>query len=141
MIKRKKNKKINGLSREDEIWLVFDVDDFLKQNPKKFESAIKNAEEHGLKIAWSNECFELWFLLHFQCVDSNIPRKNYHTQLSKNLKKLSFDYSKNRNIKTLFEICKRLEENAVKNATKIDEGKISKNPSTKIYELIKKLNE
>ena len=45
----------------DEIWCVFDRDD----HPRVNES-INRAKAHGLSVALSNPCFELWILLHFQ---------------------------------------------------------------------------
>ena len=49
----------------DQIWCVFDVDNYWKENEKKFRAALKLAGDSGLRIAWSNECFEFWFLCHF----------------------------------------------------------------------------
>ena len=45
----------------DEYWCVFDVD----QHPKLAES-IERAARHGINLAISNPCIELWFLIHFQ---------------------------------------------------------------------------
>lgn len=45
----------------DEIWCVFDVD----QHPKLTE-ALQVAAAHGIHVAISNPCIELWFVLHFQ---------------------------------------------------------------------------
>jgi len=51
----------------DEVWVVFDHDerDWIPQ-------VIQDAQQAGLKIAFSNPCFELWYLLHFR--DSRLPR-------------------------------------------------------------------
>jgi hypothetical protein len=46
---------------EDIIWVVFDKDDF-----DNYSSAISSAHQADMKVAYSNECFELWLLLHFQ---------------------------------------------------------------------------
>lgn len=45
-----------------ETWAVFDKDDFPQAN---FEKAIKLATENRINCAYSIECFELWYLLHF----------------------------------------------------------------------------
>lgn len=45
----------------DEIWCVFDVDQF----PDVAE-AVETAAQHGIRVAVSNPCFELWLLLHFK---------------------------------------------------------------------------
>ncbi len=60
-----------------EIWCIFDYDikpDEHATQPEDFNSSIEKAQQHGLKVAWSNDSFELWFLLHFNHVDSNLHR-------------------------------------------------------------------
>ena len=46
----------------DQCWVVFDKDDF---PAKDFNQAIKYAEKNGFQVAYSNQAFEYWFLLHF----------------------------------------------------------------------------
>lgn len=58
--------------RFDRVWVVFDKDDF-----NDFNEAIALAERKGYKAAWSNEAFELWYLLHFIYLDSAISRADY----------------------------------------------------------------
>ena len=48
----------------DECWCVFDVE-WPKHHPR-LKQAIKLAAEHGIRIAISNPCFELWLILHFK---------------------------------------------------------------------------
>ena len=55
----------------DEVWAVFDKDD-LDKHPKtreNFKRAFERAAANGIKTAYSNECFELWLLLHLTDVD------------------------------------------------------------------------
>lgn len=52
-----KRKKI----KFDEIWVVFDKDE-----NTDFEEAIRLAESKKYKVAYSNQAFEYWFVLHFQ---------------------------------------------------------------------------
>ena len=54
----------------DEVWCVFDYDGF-----DSFDEAVKKCVEWRrqypyLRVAWSNESFELWFLLHFRYIDT-----------------------------------------------------------------------
>lgn len=63
----------------DHVWAVFDKDD-LDQNEtttQRFEDAFLVAAANDINIAYSNECFELWLLLHFVNVSNAkpIPRK------------------------------------------------------------------
>ena len=75
-----------------EIWCVFDKDDFLAQD---FNNTIKRAEEKNKDdngqvkyyIAWSNECFELWFLLHFCYYAADNGRADYIDKLNEHLSK------------------------------------------------------
>jgi len=53
----------------DEYWCVFDVD----VHPY-LEEAIALAETNGVRIAVSNPCIELWFLLHFQDQTAYVDR-------------------------------------------------------------------
>lgn len=56
--------KVASRSKEtfDEKWVVFDKDDFKEDD---FDNAIKKAEANGFRVAYSNQAFEYWFLLHF----------------------------------------------------------------------------
>lgn len=58
---RDKKLSISQLEVFDEIWIVFDTD-VLK--PDKRNSGIAYAESKGIKIAYSEPCFEYWLLLH-----------------------------------------------------------------------------
>lgn len=45
-----------------EVWIVFDRD-----NHYSYQSALEKASRDSqIKVAWSNPCFEFWFLLHFR---------------------------------------------------------------------------
>jgi hypothetical protein len=46
----------------DQLWCVFDCDD---NKNSELKNAADYAEKHGYKIAYSNPCFEFWYLLHF----------------------------------------------------------------------------
>src|SRR5690606_11740904 len=69
----------------DEVWVVFDKDDAEKvpANTLRFTEAFKIAQEEKMKVAYSNEVFELWLLLHFSDVSSanSIPRANIYSSL------------------------------------------------------------
>jgi hypothetical protein len=70
----------NGAYRRAEnitenIWCVFDRDtenqDPAQVDPANnldFDNAITFAGQHDIPVAWSNDVFELWFLLHFEDV-------------------------------------------------------------------------
>jgi hypothetical protein len=59
----------------ENIWCVYDRDmesrnwnDIRPSDHIDFDTAIMAGERAGLKIAWSNDVFELWLLLHFEDV-------------------------------------------------------------------------
>jgi hypothetical protein len=60
-----------------EVWCVFDYDikpDEAATQPQDFNNAITKAESHGMRVAWSNDAFELWFVLHYQKLDVHLTR-------------------------------------------------------------------
>jgi len=58
--------------RYEEIWCVFDLD---QNPPDSFDNAIHKADKTPfLRAAWSNESFELWYVLHFQSLVSSPAR-------------------------------------------------------------------
>lgn len=80
------------------IWVVFDKDDFKNDN---FDNAIgrlralcEKYKENDVTFhaLWSNECIELWFLLHFEYLTANISREQYFSKLTEYLKQ---NYKKN----------------------------------------------
>lgn len=49
----------------DVYWVVFDRESITKYSHELHSNARKKAEDNNILIAFSNVCFELWFLLHF----------------------------------------------------------------------------
>jgi hypothetical protein len=81
----------------NQVWCVFDRD-FEEMEHKQlkgnvlFDESIKTAESNGIKLAWSNDAFELWILLHFETIDNEDQeykkRKKYYNRLSEIFKDL-----------------------------------------------------
>jgi hypothetical protein len=64
---RKKMKRNKGWRQDgDTAWAVFDVDEHIAQSPEKWKSTILRAKDKDIKLAITNPCFELWYLIHFQ---------------------------------------------------------------------------
>jgi hypothetical protein len=121
----------------DQVWCVFDRDSFPAQI---FNSAFKKAELEGIKIAYSNEAFELWYLLHFQFYDSAIKRKEYWKMLSQ---QLGHKYEKNS--ETIYEELLDRQMDAIRNAKRLYASYSPcnperDNPSTTVFELVEALN-
>lgn len=63
------------------IWCVFDRDSFPPQN---FNRAFDLARPfHDVHVIWANECFELWYLLHFNLRVTPIGRNELISLLGK----------------------------------------------------------
>ena len=77
----------------DQVWCVFDRDSFPANN---FNSAVARAEAHGLHVAYSNQAFEYWLLLHFENHDGHpMPRTDYMARLNTHLEPFGLRYDGN----------------------------------------------
>jgi hypothetical protein len=65
----------------DEYWCVFDVD----EHPR-IPEALNLATAHDIKIAISNPCIELWFLIHFEDQTSYLTRQQAQRRSKQHLK-------------------------------------------------------
>ena len=120
----------------DQIWCVFDKDDFPDKN---FNDAIAIARRHGFRVAYSNQSFELWYVLHFDYMHSAITREDYIKILEE---KLGHKYEKNS--PTIFDELYDRQPTAIRNArTLLNEyhpPRPSKDdPSTKVHLLVEQL--
>lgn len=88
------------------VWLVYDKDSF---PPDRFDvcSQMAGSCSHDgvqFNVAWSNECIELWFLLHFQALFSAIDRTAYYDRLDEKFKQLGYADGYEKNIPSIFQI-------------------------------------
>lgn len=129
----------------DRVWAVFDKDSFKSTS---FNSAIKKAQANGIECAWSNEAFELWYLLHFHNRITAMKRDEYkkalETAININKPNKKFVYKKNdRNMYTILNKYGN-QTNAINWAKNLDQNfegeKFSQfNPSTQVYKLVEEL--
>jgi hypothetical protein len=74
----------------DQVWCVFDKDDFPAQD---FNNAIQIAEASGMKIAYSNQAFEYWLILHFDDHQGGaMHRRQYCAKINEHLKPFGISY-------------------------------------------------
>ena len=65
----------------DQIWCVFDRDSFPADNFDNAIHKVKSLANKGFRVAYSNESFELWYLLHFEYLHVAVPRTSYIERL------------------------------------------------------------
>ena len=101
-------------------WVVFDKDDFPEND---FNSAILLAQQNGFEVAYSNQAFEFWFLLHFL---PNVVCRRYESyeQLLPELQKYMPGYEKTKRYFIRTNLYKYLTENgdlerAISNSEKL----------------------
>jgi len=125
------------------VWTVFDKDSF---PDKDFNSAIQKAKDNNICCAWSNEAFELWYLLHFQYRNTPMSREDYKKAIENEINKqtLGFVYAKNST--EMYDILQKYgnQAQAIKNADKLsqqydNQSFANQNPRTQVYELVKQL--
>lgn len=131
----------------NETWVLFDRDSFPAD---KFDNAIVSAENCRYKVAWSNECFELWYLLHFKDQTSEINRKQIYEELTSFLR-LSENYihlkgdkgrrvheemALNKDVKKAIGRAKKLYADFSASNVSPHEG----NPCTLVFQLVEKLH-
>lgn len=82
------------ISDANQVWCVFDVDYTYKD--KRLIPALKQAEESGIKIAYSNVAFEVWLISHFERCKITLQLDDYINELDKLLKRSGINktYSK-----------------------------------------------
>ena len=124
----------------DQCWVVFDKDDF---PAKDFNQAIQYAEKNGFRVAYSNQAFEYWFLLHFNLYQGPIHRNQYKDMLEK---LIGMPYSKTEGTGAMmYNLLLTRQEQAIKNSETVLEAIAHGNPaeeesSTTVHKLVTELN-
>ena len=137
------------LRKIDKVWAVFDKDSFPSKN---FNNAINKGEHSRPKIncAWTNEAFELWYLLHFSYYNTGLSRHQYQKLIEKEINKASGKkgYKYTKNSVEMYSLLNSYgnQDFAISNAEKLeklynDRRFSNHNPCTKVHLLIKELKE
>ena len=127
------------------VWIVYDTDDFPAEYIDRVVELCRenSTEETEYHAVWSNQCVELWYLLHFSFMQSDIHRTEYWPKLTGCLTGIGAGtYEKNR--RDMYQILRPFMDFAIANAKRlevINQGKPPSKaaPGTKIYELVEKL--
>uniref|UniRef100_UPI0025CFCFCE RloB family protein n=1 Tax=Sulfurimonas sp. TaxID=2022749 RepID=UPI0025CFCFCE len=125
-------------SNFDEKWIVIDKDSYSKS---EFNGTIASAKALNINVAYANEAYELWILLHFEEQTAYINR----LQLNKKLTTM-IDYEKNNEF--IYEIVKSKQSEAIKRSKNLIKhftdingcpDPFNDNPSNTIYKLVESL--
>jgi len=132
---KKANAKAQGRREgdaHDEVWCVFDVD----EHPE-LKQAVNLAREHGIEVAVSNPCIELWFLLHFEDQTGYLDRDDAqrdaeaHTRCEKTLDKAALD-SLDARYETAKDRARKLEKKHTGDETHFPDD----NPSSGVWRIV-----
>lgn len=121
----------------DSRWVVFDKDDFTAE---QFNAAVAKAEAKGFRAAWSNQSFELWFLLHFSFVTSALHRDQICHKLGELLGS-KYDKSSAKHISRLDDLLPVALANAKKLAARYAASTppADRDPCTMVFRLVEEL--
>jgi RloB-like protein len=137
----KKARELAAENDYDQVWCVFDRDPHVNSmTAENFNNAFQNAETYGFHVAYSNECFELWYILHFEFLSNGLPRSDYQGKLTKYLGQ---KYKKND--PNMYRNLQKYQEDAIKNAQNLlatypRHNPERDNPSTTVHLLVQALN-
>ena len=135
--------------KKGKIWCVYDKDSFPKERFNGVVERAKNLNRENPELqydtAWSNECIEFWFLLHFVYYTSNNHRTEYISFLNDKFRELGLGkYQKN--MKNILDILlnegkPKLAIRYAKRIIKDGQGRTPADlaPGTRVYELVEEL--
>ena len=124
------------------VWVVFDRDSF---NPSDFDNAIaaiagKSSKTEQWQAAWSNEAFELWYILHFRTqAGGALSREDY-----KHILECEMGRPYEKNAEDMFDLLKPYVVKAIRRANtalRLQSGKPhhAQNPATTVQKLVREL--
>ncbi len=127
----------------DHVWCVFDHDGFSSEQINQAFQKVRNlnkifGNKKVYRIAFSNEAFELWYLLHFDYTITGYGRKQLCRKLDE---KLGYKYVKND--PGIYDKLLDKQENGIRYAKKLIANYKNEpypNPSTTVYRLVEELN-
>lgn len=135
--------------QKGQVWCVYDKDSFPAEHFNGVEERANSLNRINPELqyhaAWSNECIEFWFLLHFAYYTANNHRTEYISFLNTKFKELGIGkYQKNMN--DIFTILMEYgnPKLAIRYAKRIIKDGAGKTPTeiapgTKVYELVEEM--
>lgn len=128
------------LKTKDAVWCVFDRDETSDESIKE---VCNMANKKNIKTCFSNPCFEVWYLLHFEDYNTTLGDcRNVITKLKGHIP----TYEKNRDF---YEVLKPYTLTAVRRAQKLCDNSEkdsddllcrNSDPCTQVYLIVKEIN-
>ncbi len=142
--KLEKHKKDNPKDIFEYEWIVIDRDDWSKD---KYLGTIEKARQKNICVAFANDAYELWILLHFEPVTRYTHRNILNSRLNKIFQN-KFGKKYDKSSRDVYKNIIEYQNKAIKNTKKLisqnikDNGRINpqNNPLTTIYQLVECLN-
>lgn len=126
----------------DQVWCVFDKDSFTNDI---YNGAFELCKNSDIRPAYSNECFEIWYLLHFNYYNTGMSRTEAFSKLDQILQeRYKIRYEKN--LDRMYTLLESLQVDAIKRAYQLEKCCENKhilhhqNPSTTVHKLVEELN-
>lgn len=131
----------------DKLWVVFDRDSFAADD---FNNAVSRCAQNipAIGCAWSNEAFELWYLLHFHYYNNALNREEFQHRIEGNLRPhLGEEYEYQKNSTEMYALLKEYGsiEDAIRNAKNLENNFAGRgnyanhNPCTMVWKLVEEL--
>lgn len=127
----------------DQYWVVFDKDETADAD---FNAAVLLATQNNIQPAWSNQAFELWFILHYRTYTAACNRNNYQAILRQHIPAYNVAAKSEEQGKQLFSTTLPRLQIAIANAAagfnsfaELGFPAAHKESSTTVYELVNKL--
>lgn len=135
----------------DDVWVVYDLDDFGDELFNRANDEIRTLDSQRSErwqAAWSNQAFELWYVLHFQFFDSKLHRHLLNEKLGELLRQTGHRAQYRKNDLGLYEILNPLQQQAIMYARKLERDHglagrttpASQDPCTMVFRLVEALN-
>ena len=136
-----------GFDEDRQLWVVFDYDVLgIDGEAQDFNNAIELANQRGIEVAYSNDSFELWFVLHYHYFDAAVTRNEFYQILSEQLKCNYENEGKTKEFsQSLYQILISRQPAALQNAKRLFEHQedlaySDQNPRTAVFKLVNELN-
>lgn len=90
LVERAKQLAKDNENKYDQVWCVFDKDAF---NSNDFNNAVSSDNGTDFRVAYSNQAFEYWIILHFEDHQGGaMNRQLYNDKINKLLKPFKVNY-------------------------------------------------